>query len=274
MSRVVAPTLAKDAHDTGLCGAQAMSAHAQAIADCAAVSGEWAIVEWLRDRFGQRAHCTAAAFHRAATNGHARFLERLYEAGADRCRHLPDAATGCAPCKDDDVSWQRSTFHNDMPSPNGLYGRACLRRLAREGRLDVFRVLAAHGSLALELTECLFGAVLNGHLALCALLVSIGCKPLCNELVLAVRNGDVACLRFLIEATDDAVLSELSRQQWPYEDFAALAIARGHIAVYATLLDKGLTSEPWPVVTPLHDVDTEDHETEDHFASSSSSSSS
>ncbi|BCU03131.1 ankyrin repeat domain containing protein [Pandoravirus japonicus] len=179
---------------TGGCGAcrvaDAVRANAQMIADTAAESGDWTVVEWLQQHVDTRAHCTAAAFSVAANNGHAAFLKRLYAAGADRCRHPCDA-----PCQTD-PEWKQRIF--GLPTRCGLYDINDLwRHVARDGHYDVAQVLREHG--ALDGAWLRSDAALRGHVAICALDVAVN-GPRKHDLMIqyAVQARDRACLSFAL----------------------------------------------------------------------------
>nr|UMO78175.1 Ankyrin repeat domain containing protein [Pandoravirus belohorizontensis] len=170
--------------------ADAVRAKAQMIADTAAESGDWTVVEWLQRHVDARAHCTAAAFSVAANNGHAAFLKRLYAAGADRCRHPCDA-----PCQTD-PDWKLRIF--GLPTRCGLYDINDLwRHVARDGHYDVAQVLRKHG--ALDGAWLRSDAALHGHVAICALDVAVN-GPRKHDLMIqyAVQARDRACLSFAL----------------------------------------------------------------------------
>lgn len=170
--------------------ADAVRAKTQEIADTAAESGDWAVVEWLQRHVDARAHCTAAAFSVAANNGHAAFLKRLYAAGADRCRHSCDA-----PCQTD-PDWKQCIF--GLPTRCGLYDINDLwRHVARDGHYDVAQVLREHG--ALDGAWLRSDAALRGHVAICALDVAVN-GPRKHDLIVqyAVQARDRACLSFAL----------------------------------------------------------------------------
>ncbi|AVK77352.1 Ankyrin repeat domain containing protein [Pandoravirus macleodensis] len=173
-----------DVNDTTIAGA--VRANVQKIADAAAESGDWAIVEWLQRHVSDRAHCTAAAFSVASKRGHAEFLKRLYAAGADRCRHPCDAACEVVP------GW--SPFPYALRTPCGLYDVNDLwRRVAREGHYDVVKVLRDHGVLnGLYLRN---DAALRGHAAICAIDIAVNGPSKRDSMIqYAVQARDHACL--------------------------------------------------------------------------------
>lgn len=170
--------------------ADAVRANVQKMADAAAESGDWTVVEWLQKHVDRRAHCTAAAFAVAANKGHAAFLKRLYAVGADRCRHPCDAP--CEPVP----GW--SPFLFALRTPCGLYNVNDLwRNVARDGHYDVVQVLREHG--ALDGVYLRSEAALNGHVAICALDVAIN-GPCKRDLMIqyAVQARDRACLAFAL----------------------------------------------------------------------------
>lgn len=166
--------------------ADAVRANAQKIADAAAESGDWAIVEWLQKHVSDRAHCTAAAFSVASKRGHAEFLKRLYAAGADRCRHPCDAP--CAPVPD----W--SPFLFALRTPCGLYDVNDLwREVARRGHYGVAQVLREHG--VLNGVYLRSEAALRGHAAICAMDIAVNGPSKCDLMIqYAVQARDRTCL--------------------------------------------------------------------------------
>lgn len=182
-SRVIDPGHA-DVGGTAV--ADAVRTNVQKIANAAAESGDWAIVEWLQRHVSERAHCTAAAFSVASKRGHAEFLKRLYAAGAGRCRHPCDAPCEVVP------GW--SPFLFALRTPCGLYDVNDLwREVAREGHYDVVQVLRDHGVLN---EVCLRNdAALRGHAAICAIDIAVNGPSKRDSMTqYAVQARDRACL--------------------------------------------------------------------------------
>ncbi|AGO85823.1 Ankyrin repeat domain containing protein [Pandoravirus salinus] len=178
------------AEDLG--AADAIRANVQKVADAAAKSGDWGVVDWLRQHVDQSAHCTAAAFSVAANEGHATFLRRLYAVGADRCLHPCDTPCGPAP------SDRNSFLYRAAPTPCGLYDVNDLwRHVARGGHYDVVQVLRKHGALD---GVCLQGdAALCGHVAICAIDVAVNGPYKRDSMIqYAVQARDRACLSFAL----------------------------------------------------------------------------
>nr|UDO47340.1 ankyrin repeat protein [Pandoravirus massiliensis] len=167
--------------------AHAVRANVQKIANAAARSGDWAVVEWLQKHVSQSAHCTAEAFSIASNWGHGRFLERLYAVGADRCRHPRDAPCEVVP------GW--SPFLFALRTPCGLYDINDLwRRVARGGHHDVVQVLRKHG--VLDGVYLRSEAALGGHAAICAIDIAVNGPSKRRDLMIqyAVQARDRACL--------------------------------------------------------------------------------
>nr|UMO80114.1 Ankyrin repeat domain containing protein [Pandoravirus aubagnensis] len=166
--------------------ADTVRANAQKIANAAAESGDWAIVDWLQRHVSERAHCTAAAFSVASKRGHAEFLKRLYAVGADRCRHPCDAPCEVVP------GWSPFLFASrtpcDLYDVNDLW-----REVARGGHHDVVQVLRDHG--VLDGVYLRNDAALRGHAAICAIDIAVNGPSKRDSMIqYAVQARDHACL--------------------------------------------------------------------------------